>query len=197
MLRRSGTTTIWLFVAGLACAVTSWGVYELFAMPAVAPHLGDGQFQNRSWRFPHCEYGVPVAGFTIDFEKFDLSQPFEATYEVERIPLAGNRVGVYLSIIDPEQKFERLEARRPLVATVEISVVDPQGKQLCDVKQSLGKLIWAGDEGGPNTHGLYDLVESFFASSGAGRYEIRIRYLPDPVLAGMIGFVHIRCGGSI
>lgn len=197
MLRRSGTTTIWLFVASLAAAVVSWGAYELFAMPAVERHIGDGQFQNRSWRFPHRDYGVPVAGYTIDFEEFDLSLPFEATYEVERLPLAGNRVGVYLSIVDPEQRFALLEARRQLTAQVEISVVDLHGKRVCRVRKSLGTLIWAGDEGGPNTHGLYDLVDSFFAPAEAGRYQIRIRYEPDPTLSGMIGFVHLRCGGSI
>jgi hypothetical protein len=196
-MRQFRRNTLWLSAATLATATVSWGAYELFAMPAVEPHVGDGQFENHSWRFPHRDYGVPVAGYTIDFEQFDLGRPFAATYQVERLPLAGQRVGVYLSVVDPERKFHRLEARKQLGAEVEITIVDGDGTMVRTMKQPLGKLIWANSEGGADTHGLYDLVDSFFPAADGGRYEIRLRYQPDPALEGMTGFVHVRCGGSI
>lgn len=194
---RSRRNALCIIAFAIVATLVSWRAYGLFAMPAVEPHAGDGQFKNHSWRFPHDRFGVPVAGYTIDFEKFDLGRPFEATYRIEQLPTFGNRVGVYLSVVDVHGKYDRLEARKSLAAVVEISVVDQNGVVVSEVEQPLGKLIWAGGEGGADTHGLYDLDDSFFAPAEGGRYEIRIRYRPDPQLSGMSGFVHIRCGGSI
>jgi len=58
-------------------------------------------------------------------------------------------------------------------------------------------MFWSGFEGGPDTYGLYDLDESFFEPRDGESYQIRIRYTPEPKLAGFRGFVYIRCGGSI
>src|SRR5262245_23823034 len=145
---RSRRTTLLLPAAVFVAAWFAWRAYDLFAMPFVAPHVGEGQFQNHSWRFPHRDYGLPLPGYTIDFEKFDLGQPFEATYEVARLPLAGNRVGVYLSVVDPGKKFEQLESRKRLIATIEISIIDGYDKIACKVNEPLARLVWAGDEGG-------------------------------------------------
>jgi hypothetical protein len=83
-----------------------------------------------------------------------------------------------------------------LTATVEITVTDQNGEVVCEVKQPVGKMIWA-TEGGRDTSGLYDIDKSFFKPKRGGRYKIRINYQPDAALAGMKGYLYIRCGGSI
>lgn len=184
-------------IAAIAFLGISWVGYRAFSMPAVEPHSGDGRFENHSWRFPYGNFGLPIPGYEIDFERFDLGQPFEASYRIERLPAIPNYLGVYLSLSDPAEKFWRDEARQPLTATVEITVFDQDGAVVCDVKRPIKEMVWAHPEGGPDTFGVYDLDESFFEPQPGERYEIRLKYLPDAALTGMEGFVHIRCGGSI
>ena len=193
---RSGRRNFWLLTAALATAFVAWRAYALFAMPTVEPHSGDGRFEKHCWRLPYIDYGLPIPGYTIDFEDFNLGQPFEATYRVERLPDLPNKLGVYLSIVDPAHRFRHDEAREPLAAAIEISVLDQNGKVVCEVKQPIAKMWWAHPEGGRDTFGLH-VEQSFFVPTKDGRYEIRVRYRPDPALSGVKGFIHIRCGGSI
>jgi hypothetical protein len=181
----------------LALAITIWRVYSTFAMPVVRPHVGDGHFINTSWRFPWRTIGLPIPGYEINFDEFDLGTEFDATYHIEQLPSFGNHVGVYLSINDPERRFTHDESRKKLTARLEIEVTDRQGNTLCQVQHPLGEMVWADPEGGPNAYGLYKLDESFFSPNGAGQYRIHLHYSPDPALKNFRGFAHIRCGGSI
>jgi hypothetical protein len=58
-------------------------------------------------------------------------------------------------------------------------------------------MYWSQPQGGVNCYGLYAIPDSYLNSHGSGWYELRVTYTPDPQLAGLQGFVYIRCGGSI
>ena len=189
---RSKTTLVVLAIfAGLAALLA----YNWLAMPAVRPHVGDGQFENTSWRFPWPYFGIPIPGYEIDFPEFDLSTDFDVTYRIEQLPQLRNRVGVYLSIFDPSKLLRDDEVRIKLIAQIQLDVRDEDGELVCHVRQPLAEMSWASPEGGD--YGLYNLEESFFVSRTDGRYTLRVRYSSDPNLSGLKGFVHIRCGGSI
>jgi hypothetical protein len=188
---------VWFALLASVVALVGWRAYERLAMPDVQPHVGDGRFENHSWRFPWKSVGLPVPGYTIRFEQFDLANPFEATYRIEKLPKLKPHVGVYVCVADPDRKWEDYAARKRLKTTIELDVTDGQGATVCHVRRPIGEMIWSDPEGGPNTYGLYDLDESFFVPSDGERYQIRIRYIPEPGLAGFKGFVFIRCGGSI
>jgi hypothetical protein len=169
--------------------------YYFLAMPAVRPHSGDGHFANLSWRFPWPYCGIPIPGYTIDFPQFDLATEFDATYHLENLPELPGKVGLYLSISDPNKIWRDDELRKQLVATIQFDVYDELGELICHVQQPLAKMWWASPEGGD--YGLYNLDESFFVPRTGARYTLRVRYSPDPKFSGLKGFVHIRCGGSI
>lgn len=188
---------VWLAATVLVIAFVGWRANERFAMPDVQPHVGDGRFENHSWRFPWAHFGMPIPGYIIDFGKFELANAFDATYRVERLPSIDNDLGIYLSIIDLGGKFRNDESRKLLNAKVEISIVDQRGEIVCHIEEPLAKMVWADPEGGPDTYGLYDLDHSFFIPEKDGQCQIHVRYWPDPKLSGLRGFFHIRCGGSI
>jgi hypothetical protein len=165
------------------------------AAPKVRPHAGDGTFQDKSWRWPWGNVGMPVPGYTIDFPEFDLAAPFAAEYRLEDLPKLNAEVGIYLSIRDPGRVLQSDDQRRSLAAAVRFEVIDDDGHVVTQLDQSLAKLRWASPEGAD--YGLYDLNHSFFAARTEGQYRLRVQYLPDPKLSGFRGFVHIRCGGSI
>jgi hypothetical protein len=166
-------------------------------MPPVQRHAGDGQFSNTSWRFPWVTVGLPVPGYEINFDDFDLGEEFDATYNVARLPSLSGEVGIYLSVVDPGHELRSDESRHELNATVEIEVIDGNGKLACRVQQPLGRMTWAEPEGGADTYGLYLLPQSFFKSEQNEKYQIHLRYSPDDRMSGFRGFVHVRCGGSI
>jgi hypothetical protein len=169
--------------------------YSLLAMPTIQPHLGDGHFQNTSWRFPWSYLGVPVPGYEIDFPEFDLLTDRDVTYRIESLPNRPDRVGVYLAIWDPDQLLRRDAARKRLTASVRFDIYDERGELITHVQQPLATMIWAQPEGGD--YGLYDLNESFFKTRPDASCTIRMRYSADPRLKDLKGFVHIRCGCSI
>jgi hypothetical protein len=166
-------------------------------MPDVQPHRGDGKFENHSSRFPWAHFGMPVPGYTINFEEFDLANAFDATYRVEQLPIVDKQLGIYLSVMDHDNKFRTDEARNQLAAKIEITIVDQQGKTVCHVEQPLAKMRWAWPEGGRDTYGVYDLDQSFFMPQNDSHYRLQVQYWPDPKLSGLRGFFRIRCGGSI
>jgi hypothetical protein len=181
----------------LALAIAGWAIYSFFAMPPVRPHVGDGRFKNTSWRFPWVTVGIPVPGYEINFDEFELGNDFDATYHIEQLPNFGGELGIYLSVVDPRHELQSDESRHKLNASVDIEVVDGDGKRVCQVQQALGKMTWADPEGGADTYGLYLLPQSFFTSKHGEGYQIHLRYSPDQRMSGFRGFVHIRCGGSI
>lgn len=170
-------------------------VYHFFAMPAVSPHLGDGRFQNTSWRFPWGDWGMPVPGYEIDFPEFDLSQDFAAEYHIEQLPELPAQLGIYLSIRDPQHNWRTDQSRKQLQGQFRFEVVDERAHQVCQMQEVLGKMVWAAPEGGD--YGLYVLQESFFPPQPGARYTLRVHYTGDAKLLHLKGFVHIRCGGSI
>jgi hypothetical protein len=87
-------------VVFVVLAVAGWTVYSFFSMPAVRPHVGDGRFKDISWRFPWVTVGLPVHGYEINFDEFDLGNEFDATYHIEQLPSFGGDVGIYLTVVD-------------------------------------------------------------------------------------------------
>jgi hypothetical protein len=160
----------------LLAAFAIWFLYDMFAMPYVHPHVGDGRFENHSWRFPYVSFGLPVPGYTINFGEHDLGAPFDVTYHIENLPDLRPQLGVYLSVADPDHVFESDDSRHQLNAMVEIDVVDGAGQSVCHVDDSLAKMWWAAPEGGPDTYGLYNSDQSFFVPKQGERYEIHARY---------------------
>jgi hypothetical protein len=159
--------------------------------------VGDGKFTNISWRFPWRICGIPIPGYTIEFDHFDLSTEREVSYHLEKLPLVRSEVGVYLCLNDSQHLWQTDESHTQLKGRVELEVTDELGKSVCRVNQPLAKLIWAYPEGGPETYGLYKLQESFFPAVRNKKYRIHVHYSPDPSLKGVEGFVFIRCGGSV
>jgi hypothetical protein len=196
-MNRSKRATVFVAFAAALAAGIAWWTYDVFAMPSVERHSGDGRFENHSWRFPWRTYGLPIPGYLISFDEFDLSKDFAATYEIGYLPIIGREVVVYLCIRDPERKFSSDQVRKRLTNEWKLEVVNGQGKRGCELESPLAKMYWAEPEGGANTYGLYDLDGSEFKATKGGKYEIRVRYTGEPSLKGLKGFVHIRCGGSI
>jgi len=196
-MSRPNWKSVVLVLLALVCALLAWRVHDALAMPDVQPHVGDGKFENHSWRFPWRSIGLPIPGYFIRFEEIDLANPFEATYRIENLPKLESPVGVYLCIADPDRKLGNDAAREHLKATIELDVTDGKGATVCHVSHPFAEMVWADPEGGPDSYGLYNLDESFFVPSDGERYQIRLHYTPEPGLAGFKGFVFIRCGGSI
>lgn len=182
-----------LVILGIVFAI----VYRLLAMPRIMPHAGDGKFANISWRYPWVTIGLPVPGYTIDFEHFTLSKDHEATYQIEKLPALQNEVGIYLCVNDPAHRWRSDSSRKTLNAKVEIEVTDDSGRVVTRVDKQFSKLTWAEPEGGADTYGLYEIPNSFFRSQSQQKYRIQIRYSSDPAFEDLEGFVFIRCGGSI
>lgn len=193
---RSPKKRVWQVLLLLAVACVGWYFYSVFAMPDVHPHEGDGRFENTSWRFPWGGVGLPIPGYEITFDQIDLTEPFEATYEIADLSEPRHRVGVYFCIVDPERALKSDDVRKGLQGMIDIEVTDGTGHAVCHVKRSPADMIWADPEGGANTYGLYSLEESFFEARSGERYRIHVRYSPDPKLSGFEGFVFIRSGGS-
>jgi hypothetical protein len=178
-------------------SIVGWYAYSTLRMPDIRPHVGDGQFQNCSFRFPWRTVGMPIPGYSITFEQIDLATPLEDTYHVEALPQIGRHAVVYLCIIDPQRNWRTDASRAQLVALIEIDVIDGDHLAVCHISQPISKMWWADPEGGPSTYGLHRVDESSFVPARGQKYDIRVRYLPDPQLSGMKGFIYIRCGGSI
>jgi hypothetical protein len=119
------------------------------------------------------------------------------SYEVGHLAPINNNVGVYLCVPDPSHELRSDESHQELIASLELEVTDEKGSAVVKLNQSLKVLIWSFPEGGANTHGLYDLDESFFFPEPNTRYRIRSKYKGDPKLKGREGFLLIRCGGHI
>src|SRR5215813_559035 len=133
--------------AGLvALAIVLW--IAVFRMPVIQPHVGDGKFENHSWRFPWISVGLPVPGYTIEFNHFDLANPYDSTYSVGRLPQIDRRPYIYLCIKDSNRLLRSDEDRKRLTAKVQIDITDSKGQSVCHVQQPLAKMYWAGDEGG-------------------------------------------------
>lgn len=189
------TVAYWL--AAVAIALVAWRTYQLFAMPSFDPPTGDGRFENHSWRFPRKHFGVPIPGYMIYFDEFDLGRDFAATYRIGDLPQLARPVVVYLCIRDPLRTLRSDDVREQLTSDWVMEVFDEEGTTVANVKLSLGELIWADPQGGADTYGLYDLDGSRFEARAGETYEIRVRYAGNPKLVGFTGFVFIRCGGSI
>jgi hypothetical protein len=191
MRRLSPKNVFYLLLVVVALTGIRW-----IMMPTVRPHQGDGEFKNISWRFPYPYFGLPIAGYTIDFPRFDLAKEFHDSYRLADLPILENQPMIYLAVTDPDKRWRDAAARRKLTARVQFEVRDEQGKLVYEVDQSLGKMIWADPEGGKGSYGVY-MLEPRFIPRGGARYLLRVHYTPDSALSGMEGFVHIRCGGSI
>jgi hypothetical protein len=196
-MRRIKARTFYAAIAFAFVAAVGWYLYSIFAMPEIRPHVGDGRFANHSWRFPWVTVGIPVTGYTIEFDHFDLSSDYDASYRLEQLPIIGKEAVIYLCISDPNHKWRTDDSRRQLTATVEFDIIDGRGQSVCSVKQRLGKMYWAEPEGGKDTYGLYVLPESEFEPQRSEKYRIHLHYSADPQLSGLEGFAWIRCGGSI
>jgi hypothetical protein len=138
---------------------------------------------------------MPIPGYTIDFPEFDLANEFEDSYALEKLPTLQKHVGIYLAIRDPDKRFRTDAPRNQLAAQFEFDLIDESGAVVAQLRHSLAKMHWASPEGGD--YGLYDLDQSFFNPNPGARYRLRVHYSPDPALNGLIGFIHIRCGGHI
>jgi hypothetical protein len=187
---------IYLVIGLIALAIIGWFAYSVFAMPRIRPPAGDGTFANHSRRFPWGTVGIPVPGYTIEFEHFDLADPYDATYNVAQLPQIEQWPLVYLCVADPKRLLNTDAARHRLTAAVEFEITDSKGQSVCRVQQPVAKMWWSDPEGGRDTYGLY-VDESEFKYDPNEKYRIRVHYTPDPALKGFKGFVFIRCGGSI
>ena len=79
MARIRRRTILFLLVSVLGSALGVYLCSNLIMWP-IAPHVGDGQFRDISWRFPWLTVGIPVTGYSITFEQFDLSQGYSDSY---------------------------------------------------------------------------------------------------------------------
>jgi len=196
MTRNRRKTILFLLLLVLVSALGMYLCSNLIMWP-IASHVGDGQFRDISWRFPWVIIGIPVPGYSITFEQFDLSKGYIDSYTLEKVPVIGKDVVLYLCVADPRHALRDDLARQRLKAEVQFDVVDEHGKSECHVDKPLAKMYWADPEGGADCYGLYSLPESVFVSRKGAQYKLRVRYSPDPQLSGFRGFVYIRCGGSI
>lgn len=162
----------------------------------IAPHVGDGQFRDTSWQYPWGTIGIPITGYSITFERFDLAQGYNKSYTLERLPDIEKDLGVFLCIADPRHALRGDSTRERLKAEFQFDILDEHGKLICrHENKPIAKMHWADPQGGANCYGLYSLGASEFTSRKEGKYTLHIRYSPDPQLSGFHGFIYIRCGG--
>lgn len=177
-------------VAITAFALLSLAVAGCGRLPSapLAAHRGDGAFRDESGRIGP----VFVQGYTISMPEFGLGRPHEAEYRLAELPEIEKGCGIYLAIVH-EQGTPLLEDKQELDGKLEFELLDSDGGLVSSVAGRLGDYIWA--HGG--NYELYQMDKSFFLPDREKDYTLRVRYSPDANLAGMRGFVWLRCGGSL
>jgi len=187
--------TIVLLVVSMPISVLIAFLCSKLIMRPITPHVGDGQFQNISWRFPWGTVGIPITGYSITFERFDLAKGYTASYTLEKVPDIGKCLEVYLCVVDSRRTLRDESTRRSLQAEIQFDVFDEHGRLVCHVKKPIAQMDWADPQGGTDCYGLYSLGQSQFFSRKDMKYTLHVRYSPDPQLSGFRGFVFVRCGG--
>lgn len=180
----------WLLVLGASTfgGLLAWCCLDAFVFRSVAPHQGDGEFENLSRRFGP----FALSGYGIDMPEFDLGKPFEGEYKVAGLARLHRRCGVYLATRDA--RFDRSAKG----GNLRLEVTDSTGQSLVAVSGDLHSYIcWSQYSRDSEIHGFYRLEDSFFFPNPHETYRIKVSYAPCPSLVQYKGFVHLRCGGKL
>jgi hypothetical protein len=131
----------------------------------------------------------------VRMPEFDLGTPLQAEYRVNGLP-AGAQCDLFLVVRDPQDVFSFTYKSARLHGHLRLEVVDSRGRELIGSSGEIGEYIWWG-ETAKHMHFLYRDCQTAFIPETEETYVVRIRYTPDPSLAGFSGFVCIRRGGTI
>jgi hypothetical protein len=143
-----------LVLAATALIVSLKIAHEMFWMPAIPSHWGDGTFQNISRRAG--PFALP--GYSISMPDIDLAEPHQAEYRFGELPNVGWDCGVYLAIHDPDGRW--LTDANCLDGKLKLALFDSRGQIVVSVSGRLGDYTWFGLG---DTHALYKLHGSFFS----------------------------------
>src|SRR5262245_29696360 len=159
----------------------------------LAPHLGDGDFENIARR----DGPLVINGYRINFERIDLSKDYRAKMTFSRPPDIG-LCRLYFVIEDPEHRIESGGFGRHAFyrGKVEIEVCDSRGSVVAHVKGRLHELGWSGTW---DRHALRSASMPFpneFHPDVSESYTLTISYTGDPGLASFKGCASIQCGGT-
>jgi hypothetical protein len=185
MKRPSAFPVITILVA--LAALVSFFLYAC-GLPPIAPHRGDGQFQDIS----HRAGPFRLRGYTISMPEFDLGQPHQQEYRLADLPELGPECGVHLAVRGRNGGWGTNATR--LNGELRLELINSKGNVVVNVSGKLGDYTWWGFG---DMHALYQLRRSFFRPDRREEYRLRFSYTPDPKLAGYRGFVYLRCGGSM
>ena len=161
----------------------------------VSNYDGDGEIVNISWRLGP----IPISGFSIHFEEFDLSQPLSKTYNIQNLP-DTDEISLILAFEDPRRIYDSDSKKSKLVAGINIKVFDVDNNTLMDFEGKLKSMTWQFPFGrdGSVSHGLYDVSQTINKAIDTHRAErIVIEYSPDSSLKEHKGRLYITWGGSI
>jgi hypothetical protein len=177
-----------LLAIGLLTGFVS--VWKLHSTPIDASYQGDGKFTDTSgMRGPFDVQGYEVALSDLDLDGDHVQ---ELKYRLDGLPTIGKACGVYLAIVDRDKKLRGIDQKQ-VGGLCEFEVTDSQGQLIAQASGALSDFIWA--EGGK--YELYQLDKSFFTPKTGEQYTLRVRFLTDPQLKGLRGYVWLRCGGSL
>lgn len=158
---------------------------------AVGGYKGDGIIKDITWKFAGI---MPILGYSVDFQDFDLSRSYKANYSLTNLPKDLHRVGVYLLIKDKRSNWPDERKKTVKDAHVIIKIKDAEGRLIKEVNQLLKDMWWADENGGL---GAYDLDNSFFEPKDGAGYILEVEYQPGIEFEGIRGNIYIRAGGSI
>jgi hypothetical protein len=159
-------------------------------MKPVAPHQGDGEFQNLSrWAGP-----FPLPGYSISMPSFDLGQPFRAEYQVAGLTDIGRECGVPLAVSDPQTDWGFGKSATMLDGSLELELLDSKGTVIVSTRGRLGEYTWMGWN---DIRALYKSHGSFFKTDPRERYRFLFTYEPDPKLAGYRGYAYLLCQANL
>jgi len=164
----------------------------------VKEYDGDGNIKNISIRFAL----VPIDGYTLSFEKFDLSKPFSKVYTLKNLP-ADSEPLIYLAVEDSNWNYTNDSNIAELTSAVEFIVTSGTGEEILHFQNELNDMVWSWPLSGQDVHahGLYNSrkldKDSHFKAEDKETYTLNINYHPDEALNGHLGFLYLRFGGSL
>lgn len=168
--------------------------YCIFALEPLTSHQGDGQFRDLS----HYVGPIPVRGYSIAFDHFDLSKEYHRTFVFRRLPQIGIKCGVYFVIYDPDDSLGIGPGHKFTKAgKIHLQLVNSAGLTVVETAGSPRDFIAYGGRhtGAQYLEALYDFDRSFFHPITREEYTLHVDYWPDPNLASLRAFAYLECGG--
>jgi hypothetical protein len=161
-----------LLLLVVAVTVSACVVGPLTLEGQIQQYSGDGVIHSRST--------LLMAGYIIEFPKFEASRPYAASYRLSHVPQlqrvdGRSNPGIYLRFKSNLGFAATRELKKKSGAVLRLTIVDSHGEVVRSMKSAVSVAGWT------QRQNVYSISGGEFRFDAGASYVLKIHYIPGPV----------------